>query len=227
MDTQKAFGWNGGLFNASGLMISGGDLSRQTLEVLQTASGIEADPGLRLRELWYQQKIFDDKIDVKIGQQSLDEEFMITQNGLYFINAMFGWPMLPSADMPGGGPAYPLSALGVRVRAHLNDSVTLLAGVYNGSPVPSIFGDPQKLNAHGLNFLIGQGVLGIAELQYAYPSPNATAPAGENDPLARAYKIGFWYDSWEFASQQWANDGHHIRSIHFWQENVALSEQIM
>ena len=177
MDTQKAFGWNGGLFNASGLMISGGDLSRQTLEVLQTASGIEADPGLRLRELWYQQKIFDDKIDVKIGQQSLDEEFMITQNGSYFINAMFGWPMLPSADMPGGGPAYPLSALGVRVRAraHLNDLVTLLAGVYNGSPVPSIFGDPQKLNAHGLNFLIGQGVLGIAELQYAYPSPNATA----------------------------------------------------
>ena len=31
---------------------------------------------------------------------------------------MFGWPMLPSADLPGGGPAYPLSALGVRARAH-------------------------------------------------------------------------------------------------------------
>ena len=34
---------------------------------------------------------------------------------LLFVNTMFGWPMVPSADMPGGGPAYPLSASGVRL----------------------------------------------------------------------------------------------------------------
>ena len=39
---------------------------------------------------------------------------MVSQNASYFVNTMFGWPMLPSADLPGGGPAYPLSALGVR-----------------------------------------------------------------------------------------------------------------
>ncbi len=81
----------------------------------------------------------------------------------------------------------------------------------------TIFGDPQKLNAHGLNFLIGQGVLGIAELQYAYPSPNATAPAGENDPLARAYKIGFWYDRLGIRQSAMGKR----RRIHFWPENVA------
>ena len=144
MDTQRAFGWYGGLLNASGLEIYGGNLSEHTLQTLQTASGIEADPTVRLWELWYQQKLLDDKVDVKVGQQSLDQEFMVTQNGSYFVNTMFGWPMLPSADLPGGGPAYPLSALGVRVRAHVTDSVTVLAGVYNGSPVTSIFGDPQK-----------------------------------------------------------------------------------
>jgi porin len=207
MDTQRAFGWYGGLLNASGLEIHGGNLSEHTLQTLQTASGIEADPTVRLWELWYQQKFLEDKVDVKIGQQSLDQEFMVTQNGSYFINTMFGWPMLPSADLPGGGPAYPLSALGVRARAHATDAVTLLAGVYNGSPVASIFGDPQKDNAHGVNFLVGQGVLGIVELQYAYPSPNTIVQAGEEEPLARVYKIGFWYDSWQFASQQWANDG--------------------
>ena len=207
MDTQRAFGWNGGLFNASALWVGGGNLSTKTLQTLQTASGIEADPGLRLWELWYQQKLFSDKVDIKIGQQSLDQEFMVTQNGSYFVNTMFGWPMLPSANMPGGGPAYPLSALGVRVRTHLNDSLTLLTGVYNGSPVSSIDGDPQRNNAHGVNFLIGQGVLAIAELQYSYPSPNTLVEAGQSDPLARTYKIGFWYDSWKFASQQWADDG--------------------
>jgi porin len=207
MDTQRAFGWYGGLLNASGLEIHGGNLSEKTLQTLQTASGIEADPTVRLWELWCQQKFLDDKVDVKIGQQSLDQEFMVTQNGGYFVNTMFGWPMLPSADLPGGGPAYPLSALGVRARAHVTDAVTVLAGVYNGSPVTSIFGDPQKNNAHGVNFLIGQGVLGIVELQYAYPSPNTLVQPGEDDPLARVYKIGVWYDSWQFASQQYANDG--------------------
>ena len=64
--------------------------------------------------------MFDDKFDVKIGQQSLDQEFMVSQNASYFINTMFGWPMLPSADLPGGGPAYPLSALGVRGRLHVD-----------------------------------------------------------------------------------------------------------
>jgi porin len=207
MDTQRAFGWYGGLFNVSGEWIYGGNLSSHYLGSLQTASGIEADPTVRLWELWYQQKLFEDRVDVKIGQQSLDQEFMVTQNGGYFVNTMFGWPMLPSADLPGGGPAYPLSALGVRARAHVTDSVTLLAGLYNGSPVSSIEGDPQRNNAHGVNFLIGQGVLGIVELQYAYPSPNTIVQPNEPDPLARTYKIGFWYDTWRFASQQWANDG--------------------
>jgi hypothetical protein len=71
-------------------------------------------------ELWYQQKFLDeDRLDVKIGQQSLDQEFMVSQNAIYFINTMFGWPMVPSADLPGGGPAYPLSALGARAMAHV------------------------------------------------------------------------------------------------------------
>ena len=48
---------------------------------------------------------------------------------------MFGWPMLPSADLPGGGPAYPLSALGVRLKARPIDPLTFLVGVFNGSPV--------------------------------------------------------------------------------------------
>src|SRR5208282_5052406 len=38
MDTRRAFGWHGGLLNASGLEIHGGNLSEKTLQTLQTAS---------------------------------------------------------------------------------------------------------------------------------------------------------------------------------------------
>ena len=148
LDTERAFDLYGGTFNVSGLQIHGRNLSADNLDTLQTASGIEADRSTRLWELWYQQKFLEeDRLDVKIGQQSLDQEFMVSQNALLFVNTMFGWPMLPSADMPGGGPAYPLSAPGVRVRMRPIDSLTFLAGVFNGSPVSNNNGDPQQENA--------------------------------------------------------------------------------
>jgi porin len=206
MDTQRAFGLNGGLFNASALQIHGGNLSASNLYTLQTASGIEADRATRLWELWYQQK-FGDTLDVKIGQQSLDQEFMVSQNASYFINTMFGWPMLPSADLPGGGPAYPLSALGIRARAHVTDSVTILAGVFNGSPVSNNTGDPQLRNPYGVSFPLNGGILAIAELQFAYPGSGTLVKANEEDPLARTYKIGVWYDSESFADLRYDNTG--------------------
>jgi porin len=206
LDTQRAFGLNGGLFNASALQIHGGNLSATNLDTLQTASGIEADRATRVWELWHQQK-FGDAFDVKIGQQSLDQEFMVSQNALYFVNTMFGWPMLPSADMPGGGPAYPLSALGVRARAHISDTVTLLAGVFNGSPAPNPNGDPQRADPYGLSFPINGGVLAIAELQFSYPGPGTLVQAGQPEPLASSYKIGVWYDSESFSDLRYDTMG--------------------
>ena len=114
MDTQKAFGLPGGLFNVSALQIHGANLSANKLGTLNTASGIEAQDTTRLWELWYQQSFLNKRVDVKIGQQSIDQEFITSTNSALFVNTMFGWPALPSYDMPSGGPAYPLADLGVR-----------------------------------------------------------------------------------------------------------------
>ena len=152
LNTQRAFGHYGGLFNVSALSVHGTNLSSRNLGSLQTASGIEADTGTRLWELWYDQKMLEeDRLDVKVGLQSLDQEFMVSTNALYFVNTMFGWPMLPSADLPGGGPAYPLSALGARVAVRPVNGVQILAGVFSASPVtnadPSL--DSQVTNHNG------------------------------------------------------------------------------
>jgi porin len=195
LDTQRAFGHYGGTLQLSALQIHGANLSAQRLFTLQTASGIEADPATRLWELWYQQQFGRDEnhADVKIGQQSLDQEFMVSQNALMFVNTMFGWPMLPSADLPGGGPAYPLSALGVRVRLRPTPSWTVLAGVFNGSPVAV------PLNG---------GALAIAEAQYVYPSLGTIVYANQTAPLARTYKIGVWYDTETFPDEEFAPAEH-------------------
>jgi len=208
LDTNRAFGHYGGTFDASALDIHGRNLSADNLGSLQTASGIEADRGVRLWEVWYQQKFLEeDRLDVKIGQQSLDQEFIVSQNALLFEGTMFGWPMLPSADLPGGGPAYPLSALGVRLRAKPTDSITLLAGLFNGSPTQSGNGDPQRLNASGTSFPLTGGTLAIAELQYGYPGLGSVVYPGEAEPLARTYRLGVWFDTESFADLRFDQSG--------------------
>jgi porin len=208
LNTQRAFGWYGGTFNVSALQIHGRNLGADNLQSLQTASGIEADRSTRLWELWYDQKFLDeDRLDIKIGQQSLDQEFMVSNNALTFVNTMFGWPMLPSADLPGGGPAYPLSALGVRTRWRPVDPINILVGVFSGSPVKNPKGDPQGDNPSGTSFPLNRGMLAIAEVQYSYPSLGIMVSPGQSQPLARILRLGAWYDSESFADQRYDNTG--------------------
>jgi len=203
MDTSKALGVPGGLFNISALQIHGSDLSESHLGTLNTASGIEAAASTRLWEMWYQQSFLDKKVDVKVGQQSLDQEFMTSQYAALFVNTMFGWPALPSYDLPSGGPAYPLAGLGVRVRGQLSHSVTGLFGVFDGDPQGN---DPTNLS--GTNFNLHNGSLLIGELQYAVnqPAEGDLVRAGGGG-LPGTYKLGFWYNTDSFADQRFDNTG--------------------
>lgn len=216
LDTAKAFNWYGGTFNVSGLQIHGQNLSADNLHTIQTASGIEADDTTRLWELWYQQKFLEeDRADIKIGQQSLDQEFMVSDNALLFVNTMFGWPALPSYDMPGGGPAYPLSSPGIRLRVRPIDSLTFLAGAFSGSPAPNNNPDSQQANAHGVNFNM-DGVLAIAELQYSYPALGSMVSADQSSSLSGTYKIGAWYDSLNFADNGYGSTAEHQGNYAFY-----------
>ena len=177
LDTQRAFGWDGGTFNISALQIRGRSLSTDNLLNLQTVSGILAAPTTRLWEVWYQQSFLDGRMDVKLGQQSIDQEFMTSRYSSLFINTMMGWPMVPSADLYAGGPAYPLSSLGVRLRAQLGNGFTALAGVFQDNPPGGPFDDDGQLRGStrwGGNFNLRTGALFIAEVQYAFNQP-ATA----------------------------------------------------
>lgn len=208
LDTKRAFGWYGGTFNVSALHVHGSNLSASNLANLQTASGIEADNGFRLWEAWYDQAFFYNKMDVKIGQQSLDQEFMNSQYAGLFVNTMFGWPMLPSADLLSGGPAYPLASPGVRVRLQPNGPFSLLAGVFDDNPGgPCEGGDSQLCDRRGTDFRIFDAPLFIAELQYSHPAMSELEYSGKDPALPGTYKLGFWYDTGKYADQHYGRDG--------------------
>ena len=212
LDTQKAFGWEGGTFNVSGFWIYGPNFSENYLGNLQTASGIVASPTVRLWEAWYQQAFLGGRMDVKLGQQSVDQEFMVSRGSSLFLNTVMGWPMIPSADLYAGGPAYPLSSLGVRLRNHPTEALTLLGGVFQDNPPGGPFdADSQLLGSTrwGGNFNLRTGALFIAEAQYAInqPAEGQLDTANTHRGLPGAYKVGFWLDTASFPDQRFDNTG--------------------
>jgi len=197
LDTSKAFGLQGGTFYVSALQIHGQPLSPSYLGSLQAANGNEAEDATRLWELWYDQQ-FGQTFDVKIGQQSIDNEFMTSANSSLFVNTMAGWPLIPSDDLYGGGPAYPLSSPGLRLRGEPMSNITLLAGVFDDNPGGGQFDDDaQYLDRNGAKFNLNTGALFIAEAQYAT----------NFDKLPGDYKLGGWYDSGSFPDQRYGTDG--------------------
>lgn len=210
LDADKAFGWSGGSFNLSVLQIHANARAADDLNNLAHVSGIAASRTTRLWELWYDQAFADGKTDVKVGQQSVDQEFLNSQNAATFMNTMMGWPMLPADDLYGGGPAYPLSSLGVRLRVQVSPAWTVLGGVFNDNPPGGPFNDDSQTRgaeASGTRFNLNTGALWIGEVQYAPHASPAKDCGSLTCGLPGTYKLGGWYDTGRFPDQHYDTNG--------------------
>ena len=212
VDTQQAFGLPGGTFNISAWQIHGRSLTADNLHTLQPLTGIEAERSTRLWELWYQQSFLDGRLELKLGQQSIDTEFMITQYGGLFLNSAMGWPALPANNLYAGGPTFPLASLGARLRAHPTSDLTFLAGIYDDNPPGGPFDDDSQVRGaerSGTAFNLNTGALIITELQYSINQPptGGAGQTGTTPGLPGTYKIGGWFDSGPFLDQRYDNTG--------------------
>jgi len=197
-DARCLLHWDAGTFQFSALWLHGRAISADNLGVIETASGFEAQRAARLWEAWYSRPLADG-FDLKIGQQSIDQEFMYADSGPLFVNAMVGWPAVPSTDFYAGGPAYPLSSLGVRLKWNDGGPVTFLMGVFDDNPPGGPFAGDSQLRgaeAYGARFNLGTGALALAELQYALK--------GERPGV---YKFGAWGDMGAFPDQRFDTTG--------------------
>ena len=211
VNTQTLFGLAGGTFHISALQLHGQPISGPYLGSLQAANGNEGENGTRLWEMWYDQSFHYGLFDIKIGQQSIDNEFIGSAYSALFVNTMAGWPLVPSDDLYGGGPAYPLSSLGVRLQVNPAPNQAILAGVFDDNPGGGAFSDDaQQLDGNGAKFNLNTGALFIAEYQYSInqPSMGQMVSADDNSvPLPGTYKIGGWYDTGSFPDQRYGTDG--------------------
>jgi porin len=168
VNLETLVGWKGAVVHANGFYIHGIGPSTEHVGNLFAVSNVEALETVRLFEIWFEQSLLDDKLKVRIGQLGADSDFFISQVATQFFNGTFGWAGIVASDMTQGGPAYPLTSLGVRAAYSPNDNLTILAAVFNGSPADPNAEDPQKDNRHGTEFRLGDAPLAMVEGQFKY-----------------------------------------------------------
>ncbi len=199
IDLGKLAGLKDAALHANVYQLNGRGLSGNNTLDLFTVSGIEAFPSTRLYEAWFEQKLAGGKLFVRVGQIAADTEFVISQTASLFIGSTFGFPSSLTADLPSGGPDFPLATPGVRVKATPTDNVTLLAALFDGDPagpyrpgVNSIL--PQLRNPSGTNFRLVDPPLLMTEAQFAYNQEK------DAKGLPGTVKVGYLHHFEDFAA---------------------------
>jgi porin len=201
VDLEKLVGWAGAKFFVNAYQIHGRGPSANLAGNLQIVSNIEASRDTKLYQLWLEQILLNGRLTIRIGQEGANDQMMITQYGALFLNSSFGFPGLPAADLPSGGPNYPMATPFVRAQFQPTSHITLVGAVFNGDPAPSGSGDPQLRDKGGLAFRVNDHVLAFGELWYSVNQED------DAQGLPATYKLGAWYDSGHFSDQLLATNG--------------------
>lgn len=194
LDMEKlTAAWHGGFLRASLLYPHGQSASGELLGDVQTASNIDAYDSFALYEWWFEQNFWQDRVSLRLGQQSADEEFTTTASGGLFLNSSFGWPAFISGSTRNTGPAFYRAALGARLWVEPVENFYLQAGVYDGDTFDDRGGSPKK-NRHGTNIRLSskQGAFAIAEAGLRLNQ------AKKARALPGTFKIGAWLHTAEF-----------------------------
>jgi porin len=204
LDLEKSAGWQGAQFHASSLWLWGtqpnsrNDIAGLTGSAYSDPSNISGYDTYRLYELWLEQHFLDGKFSVRVGQISLDDEFICSDYACVFLNGTHGWPAFMSATIPNGGEAYPLAGPGVRLDFKPADQWEFLAAVADGD-----VRDQDSDNKYGTDFRVNARDGALVMVEAAYRINQETNAAG----LPGTYKLGGWYHTARFNDLQLDTQG--------------------
>jgi len=199
LNSEKLAGYDGGSFHVSSLWLHGekpfsdryvGDLNKVNL--------LDFQNGLRLWELWYEQKFFDGRVSIKAGQLAIDQDFIVPEYynslaSLTFLNQTFFFPTMAfnvydQPFFPAGQHALastPYGAPGARLRIDPCQYTYFQVGAYDGKPDFSSSGTKVKLSED-------EGALIYAEIGLKFnQTKESEGPPGN-------LKIGGYYHTDDF-----------------------------
>lgn len=200
IDTERLVGLPGGSAYISVFQLHGTPITSRLTGSAQEISGIDGAPTTRLGSIWYEQRFADDFLSVRLGQMSLDEEFMSSNAAAILMNVSFSTNHVVSlrgADTTySGGPLTPVAAPGIRIKLMPTEQIAVLGAVLTGEPF-----DHRRNDRNGLLFRMPGGTISLLEMQYALNQ-------GESDNgLPGTYKLGGWFSTARVDDEYYDNRG--------------------
>lgn len=169
-----------------GLMLThGGEPSADIVGDLQTFSNLEAGSLYGFYEMYYQYQT--EGFWLKFGQQDLNTDFLVSENGLLFTHSSFGIDPVATIGMP--APTYPPTAAAITVGIDLSEQVKLKAGVFDGQ-FSALNGSFLTVN---WNLNKDEGLLYIIEPEFKLFNNRLTQ------------KVGFYHHSGQFVDRETLN----------------------
>lgn len=159
-DIGTLAGWPGGTLYIMAIGSYGED-SAETNGSISVPSNLTADDGFKLFEAWYEQTLFDNRIGILAGLYAVDSEFDVKGTADVFLNGAFGTGLDLSETGINGPSVFPVTSLGVRVRANISEEITLRVAVLDGVP-----GDPDEPSGTQISVNDGDGLLMMSEINY-------------------------------------------------------------
>ncbi len=183
LDLEKLWGLEGGSFLLSMSYRFGGSLSANYIHNVFTVQQVFGGETFHLINLAYQQKLFDDRVELRLGRIATGDDFLVSPYNYVFVqNGFDGNPVGIFFNSP-GMTAYPNDTWGALVKVRPTARTYIMGGVYNGDP--SI----RDNSNNGADFSMDGPVFAIAEIAY---QPNSLP--GDRGLIGN-YKAGFWYDN--------------------------------
>jgi porin len=181
-DLNKLAGIDGGSFLLSMTQRDGSSLSQRHVH---NAFSTQQDFGgqtFHLLNVAYQQQLFDDHIELRIGRLSAGDDFLVSKyDYLFEQNGFDGNPVGIFFNAPGMS-AYPAATWGALLKVLPTKRTYIMGGIYNGDA--SI----RENEYHGANFSMDGPVFAIGEMGY-----RCNGLPGDSQYLGD-YKVGGWYD---------------------------------
>jgi porin len=166
----------------------GGSLSANYIHNVFTVQQVFGGETFHLINLAYQQKLFDDRVELRLGRIAAGDDFLVSPYNYVFVqNGFDGNPVGIFFNSP-GMTAYPNDTWGALVKVRPTARTYIMGGVYNGDP--SI----RDNSNHGVDFSMDGPLFAIGEIAY---QPNSLP--GDLGLIGN-YKAGFWYDNSRFSN---------------------------
>jgi len=181
-DLHKLFGLAGGSFLISFSERFGSGLSREDIGNVFTVQQVFGGQTYRLVDFSYQQQLFDDRVELRVGRVAVGDDFLVSPYNYVFVqNGFDGNPVGIFFNAP-GMTAYPNATWGGLVKVKPTERMYVMGGVYNGDV--SI----RANDHHGADWSMAGPLFAIGEV--GYQVNGLPGDAG----LIGNYKAGVWYD---------------------------------